>query len=60
MNKVSINRKDRMDKMRWLRTYLTPYDQSRFVYMQNGQYRFMIYAYLTDEELLIYKLKFGK
>jgi len=60
MNKISIGRTDRTEKLKWLRTYLRPYNESRYVYMQKGPYRFMIYAYLTDEEYLIFKLMFRK
>lgn len=59
MNKISISRKNRAEKVKWLRTNIG-YSEDRYVYMQNGQYRFIIYVYLTSEELLLYRIMFGK
>lgn len=59
MNKVSISRTNRAARVKWLKENI-PYSEDRYVYMWNRGFRFMIYAYLTDEELLIYKLIFGK
>ncbi len=57
MNKVRVGRKNRMEKMKWFRQNIR--DMARFEYIQNGQYRVMTYAHLTDEELLIFRLIFG-
>ncbi len=55
--KVLIGRKNRSEKMRWL--YQNVKYPDKFSYMKNGVHRFLTHVYLSEDEYIVYKLKFN-
>lgn len=60
LNKIPLGKKNRTAKIEWLRTYIK--NEERYVRMRpfSREFKVIVYVYLTDEELVVYKLKFGE
>lgn len=58
LNRINLDRKDRLSKMRWIRKNIHDYDRLEHIHL--GPHRVLVAAYLDDQELAVYRLIFGK